>query len=125
MTLITAEQSPRFEPDPLTRIDGLASPTRGGVHDTAVWRVHLQPGASTPVHTLTREEVFVAVAGRAVASLGTETHEVAAGDALVVPPGVDFRIATTGETAFEAVCCLPVGGQAELDGRRFTPPWAE
>jgi len=55
---------------------------------------------------------------------GTE-HRVRAGDALVVPPGVDFSVAAAGDAPFRAVVCLPVGGQAQLaGGEPFTPPWA-
>ena len=46
------------------------------------------------------------------------------GDAIVVPPGVDFQIANDGDTVLRLLCCLPVGGQAVTADGRFTPPWA-
>jgi quercetin dioxygenase-like cupin family protein len=109
---------------------GLVAPSRGAA-ETSVWRVRLadtEPGAE---HTLDREEVLVALAGRAVASLDGEEHPVAAGDAIVVPPGVRFALRcdtpADGEPAgFEAVAVLPVGGRACLiGGEPFTPPWAQ
>ena len=30
-----------------------------------------------------------------------------------------------GDAVLRLLCCLPVGGQARLDGTTFTPPWAE
>lgn len=63
-----------------------------------------------------REEVFVAVAGRALA----------AGDALVVPAGRRFSLAHPSAEPFRAVVALPVGGRASMPGQApFVPPWAE
>jgi hypothetical protein len=51
---------------------------------------------------------------------------VRAGDAVVLPAGVDFSLAAAGAEPFKAIVCLPVGGQAALTGGdAFTPPWAE
>jgi hypothetical protein len=42
-----------------------------------------------------------------------------------VPPGVPFALAPAGDEPLRALCCLPIGGQAQLaDGEPFTPPWA-
>jgi quercetin dioxygenase-like cupin family protein len=65
-------------------VTGLASPSRGA-RDTSVWRVSLDPGSSSPVHSLTREEVFVALAGRGSARIGSDTHELNPGEELVPP----------------------------------------
>ena len=48
-----------------------------------------------------------------------------AGDAVVVPPDVNFEIAAAGPTPLRMVCCLPIGGQACVGDATFTPPWAE
>src|SRR5262245_65765624 len=124
MPHISSTQARIFHPDADIRVEALVSPGCGAT-DPAVWRVHLGPGAASPSHRLTREEVFVALAGRADATIDDETHRVAAGDALLVPAGADFRIATAGDEPFSAVCCLPVGGQGIVGDDRFTPPWAE
>jgi mannose-6-phosphate isomerase-like protein (cupin superfamily) len=121
--VIANQDAPRFELAG-THVVGLASPSRGA-RETSAWRLSLMPGASSPDHTLDREEVFVALSGRASATLDGDTHEVCAGDALIVPAGVAFTIATEGEEPFEAVACLPVGGSATVAGKTMTPPWAE
>lgn len=106
------------------RFTSLATPSRGST-DTSVWLVEIAPGAAGAPHRLTREEVFVVLAGRAEVSLGEEITGAGPGDAIVVPPGVPFALAASGEEPLRALCCLPVGGQAQLpDGDPFTPPWA-
>jgi len=109
---------------PGARFTTLATPSLGTC-ETAVWTVEVLPGADAVPHQVTREEIFVATAGEAVAMLDGTEHRVRAGDALVVPPGVDFSVAAAGDAPFRAVVCLPVGGQAQLaGGEPFTPPWA-
>jgi mannose-6-phosphate isomerase-like protein (cupin superfamily) len=106
------------------RFTSLATPTRGST-DTSVWVVEIEPGTTGTPHRLTREEVFVVLAGRAEVRLGDTVCHAEVGDAIVVPPGVPFALAPAGEGSLRALCCLPVGGQGQLaDGEPFTPPWA-
>lgn len=122
MPIVRNADAPRFDLPGLT-VCGLASPSRGA-RETAVWRLSLAPGAPGLPHRVTREEVFVATAGTAVATLDDAEHEVSAGDVLIVPAGVTFALANRGDTPFEAVAALPVGGQAVTADGTFTPPWA-
>ena len=106
------------------RFTSLATPSRGTT-ETSVWIVDLAPGTEGTSHRLTREEVFVVLAGRAEVRLGDTVSHAEVGDAIVVPPEVWFALAPVGTEALRAVCCLPVGGQGRLaDGEPFTPPWA-
>jgi len=110
---------------PGTRFTSLATPSRGSI-DLSIWQVEIAPGTAATPHEVTREEVFVVLAGRAEVSLGGERHEAGAGDVIVVPPDVPFAIENAGDVPLKALCCLPVGGQARLaDGNAFTPSWAE
>ena len=107
------------------RFTSLATPSRGST-ETSVWTVEIAPGSAGAPHRLTREEVFVVLAGRAEVSLGGVVSAAGPGDAIVVPTDVPFSLAAVGEEPLRAVCCLPVGGQAQLaDGEPFTPPWAQ
>src|SRR5579885_396420 len=107
------------------RFTSLATPTRGST-ETAVWKVEIVPGTPATPHSLTREEVFVVLEGRACVRIDGEDGQAGAGDAIVVPAGVPFELANGGETPLHLVCCLPVGGQGRLDdGTQFTPPWVE
>ena len=106
------------------RFTSLATPTRGST-ETAVWRVQILPGAPATPHSLTREEVFVVLGGRASVRLDGAAQEAGPGDAIVVPPDVELELASADDQPVELLCCLPVGGQARRDGTTFTPPWAE
>ena len=103
----------------------LATPSRGSL-DTSVWQVEIQPGTPATPHRLTREEVFVVLAGRADVRIDGQPGTAGPGDVVVVPVAVDFEIVAGGSEPLRALCCLPVGGQAQLaDGEPFTPPWAQ
>ena len=123
MSIIRNQDAPRFGEDGVS-VTGLASPSRGCATVSA-WRVVLAPGAGSPEHSLTSDEAFVALRGRARVELDGERHELGAGDCLVVAPERPFRIANDGPEPFEAVCCMAAGGQAVVAGQgAFPPPWA-
>ena len=104
--------------------DALASPSLGS-RETSVWRLRLEPDTPGVAHRVTREEIFVVLAGSATASLDGTAHPLAAGSTLVLPAGVELSL-ETGAEQLEAIVCLPVGGQGVIgDGEPFTPPWAE
>ena len=109
---------------PHARFYSLATPSRGS-HETSVWRVQLTASLATPTHRLTREEIFVVLSGTLRVELGGVVSQANPGDAIVVPKDTDVALSCYSEHA-EVLCCLPVGGQAQLqDGQLFTPPWAE
>jgi mannose-6-phosphate isomerase-like protein (cupin superfamily) len=122
MPLITADQAPVFELDGNV-VTGLAAPSRGA-NDVAVWRLRLIADNPSVTHALTREETFVVLTGTLTARFDDHEESAAAGDALVVPAGRRFSLVAEGGPV-EALCVLPVGGQAITDGAPFTPPWAE
>jgi quercetin dioxygenase-like cupin family protein len=124
MSIITAPTGPTHDIGG-TRFTSLATPSRGS-SETAVWQVEIDPGVPATPHSLTREEVFVVLSGAASVRVGTTSGRADVGDAIVVPPAVDFELANAGDGVLRLLCCLPVGGQARLDdGSAFTPPWAE
>lgn len=103
----------------------LATPSRGS-SQTSVWEVELMPGAPATPHSLTHEEVFVVLEGTATVVLDGVRGEAHTGDAIVVAPAVQVELTNETEGVVRMLCCLPVGGQAQLtNGTTFTPPWAE
>jgi mannose-6-phosphate isomerase-like protein (cupin superfamily) len=124
MPVIPGATAPTFSLPGLV-VTGLAAPSRGAT-ETSVWHLVLEPGAPGVEHSMDREEVFVAVAGHALATVGDEETALAAGDALVVPAGRRFSLANPSAEPFRAVVALPVGGRASMPGQApFVPPWAE
>jgi mannose-6-phosphate isomerase-like protein (cupin superfamily) len=107
-----------------TRFTSLATPRRGSA-ETSVWRAAIAAGTPPTPHRVTREEVFVVLAGRAAVTIDGIDGVASAGDAIVVPADTEFAVANDGPEELHLVCCLPVGGQAVADGTVFTPPWAE
>lgn len=124
MPFIDPASAPRFELHGAS-FTGLASPSRGAI-ETSVWVTTLPPKSSGVPHRLTREEVFVALEGAAVATLDGQTHELTPGCALVVPAHAELTISNPHDVPFRTVAVLPVGGQAIVGGNPpFTPPWAQ
>ncbi|MDX6265562.1 MAG: hypothetical protein QOD70_302 [Frankiales bacterium] len=124
MPVLTAPPAPTHELG-ATRFTSLATPSRGS-QDTSVWSVEIAPDTPATPHSLTREEIFVVLAGKAAVQIGQASHTAAVGDAIVVPPDVEFALANDGDEPLRLLCCLPVGGQARMvGGEPFTPPWAE
>lgn len=123
MPILTAPEKPTHSLHGAS-FTSLATPRRGSQH-TAVWRVELLPGSPGTPHQVTREEVFVVLSGRARVRLAEDVGEVTPGDVIVVPSDTPFELSAIGDEPMQALCCMPVGGQARLlDGTTFVPPWA-
>ena len=120
--LILAEHAPTFSL-PGIEFTGLAAPSRGAM-ESAVWLVTVAPDTPGATHQLTREEVLVALEGRARATVNGDVYEFAAGSALIVPAFTDFSLENPYASPFRAVAVLPVGGAAIVGTDSFTPPWA-
>jgi quercetin dioxygenase-like cupin family protein len=122
MPIISAADAPTFDV-PGCRFTGLAAPSRGA-SENSVWTIEVKAGSPGLPHSVTREEIFVAMRGRAELTLEGETQTLAPGDAAVVPAGAEFTLANPHDEPFAAVVVLPVGGEAVTAGGSFTPPWA-
>lgn len=124
MPIIRAAAAPTYNLHGLF-VTGLAAPSRGS-RESSVWRLRLPPGAPAIEHTVDREEIFVALAGRALATLDGQSSELDVGDTFVVPPGHPFSLATAAGETFEALAIAPVGVRATVPpGPPFAPPWTE
>lgn len=124
MPVLTAPASPTHHLEG-TAFTSLATPSRGS-SDLSVWSVEIAPQTPSTPHSLTREEVFVVLGGRAAVRIDQELTIAHRGDAIVVPSGARFELANDGDSTLRLLCCMPVGGQAQLpDGSVITPPWAQ
>jgi quercetin dioxygenase-like cupin family protein len=85
----------------------------------------MHPGAASPLHSLTKDEAFLVLHGRATFEVDGRRHELGPGDSISVPPEIAFRIMNEADESFEAVACMAAGGMGRLDGEEpFVPPWA-
>lgn len=123
MTVLTTADAPRHDLGG-SRFTSLATPRRG-TSETAVWQVEIDPGTPATPHSLTREEVFVVLEGRAAVRVGDRSGQAGRGDAIVVPAGVELELHNNGAGPLRMLCCMPVGGRAVVGDDAFTPPWAE
>jgi quercetin dioxygenase-like cupin family protein len=124
MPVVPAPAQPTHEAGP-ARFTSLATPSRG-TSETCVWEVSIPPATPATPHSLTREEVFIVLAGSAAVRLDGRADTARTGDAIVVPAGVELELANAGDAPLRLLCCMPVGGQAVVAGDEpFTPPWAE
>lgn len=118
-----ADRAPRFAM-PGATFTTLSSPN-SGARDNAVWHVRVEPGRPGAAHRISREETFVALAGKAHASIDGRMHDLVAGSALAVPAGALLTLANPGPEPFEAIAVLPVGATVSMgEAAPFVPPWA-
>jgi quercetin dioxygenase-like cupin family protein len=115
MKLIQPAEAPIFEL-PGLQVVGLAAP-RCGAKETCIWKIRLTPGAPAVPHSVTREEIFVGLSGRARATVEGVVSELGPGDVLVVPAHRLFSLEPLSEEPFEAMVAFPWAVR-----RRPTPP---
>jgi quercetin dioxygenase-like cupin family protein len=73
--------------------------------------VEIEPGMPPARHSMSDEEMFVVLDGRAAVRLDGGDHESARpGDAVVMPPGVRFEISPAGAETLRMMCCTPPRG---------------
>jgi mannose-6-phosphate isomerase-like protein (cupin superfamily) len=123
MTVIRADQAPRFEV-PGVAFAGLAAPSRGST-EVCTWRITVAPRlVSDQSHTLDRAEVFMVTNGALQVTEGGDL--LGPGDAAVVPAGTPIFVANPGDEPAEAYVAIAAGFTGKMaDGTAVgTPPWA-
>jgi quercetin dioxygenase-like cupin family protein len=123
MPVVTSQDAPVFDAGGGTVITGLAAPSRGA-RDVAAWRVRFAPDNPSPAHSLTREETLLVLTGSVTARFTDHAETAGSGDALIIPAGIEVSLVAADGPA-EAICVMPVSGQAVTEEGTFTPPWAQ
>jgi quercetin dioxygenase-like cupin family protein len=125
MTLsVVRATSMRRSETPNAIMTTLASPTQGGTKSVSAWRIVMHPGQQGPRHVFNREQVWHVLSGDADFVVSGETARLHAGDAVVLPAGVDRQV--TAVTATEIIACgesAAVASVAGEDQPRGTPSW--
>ena len=65
----------------------------------------------------------VVLAGRPRCAGDDDVTEAGPGDVVIVPPDTDFSPTNTGTKPLRVLACMPVAGQARIDGETQTLPW--
>jgi quercetin dioxygenase-like cupin family protein len=123
MPSIDNSDAPSFEMAGVT-FTGVAAPSRG-TSETSIWRARIVPGTPGLLHHMTREEIIIGTDGEGRVRIGDDTHIIRAGDAFAVPAFTEFTLECNGESAFEAMVVLPVGGRGVIGTQpAFRPLWS-
>jgi mannose-6-phosphate isomerase-like protein (cupin superfamily) len=87
----------------------LAGPATGNASNQSLAEATVPAGGTTAEHYhRTTEEVYLFTQGAGRMRLGDEESAVAAGDAVVIPPGVRHKLWNTGEEPLRLLCaCAP------------------
>lgn len=123
MSVVTAAENRRTE-TPNAVMTTLASPTQGQTAGLSLWRVSMSRDAEGPHHVFDTEQVWTVLSGTASVLVGEATHQLAAGDTVVLPAGVARRV--TAVEGFEALVAGHGGAVAQVVGEpdpRGTPAW--
>ena len=124
MPVIAASPTPTHDIG-TARFTSLATPSLGTT-ETSVWSVEIAPNTPATPHALTREEIFVVMAGVAAVTIDGVRSTARVGDAIVVPALTRFELTNASDGELRLLCCMPVGGQGIIgDDDPFTPPWAQ
>ncbi|MFD7550627.1 cupin domain-containing protein [Streptomyces sp. NPDC059816] len=122
---VVSESRQRTTVTPAGSMFALAGPSQGS-SELSTWRVALDGDASTPVHVIDREQVWMPLAGRFEAEVEGGVEQAGVGQALVLPAGAVRKLTAVGGAA-EALVAMVVGGRAVIPGSddRISLPWAE
>ncbi|MEU3098018.1 cupin domain-containing protein [Streptomyces sp. NPDC006967] len=122
---VVSESEQRTTTTPAGAMFGLAGPSQGSA-EVSTWRVELGADASTPVHIIDREQVWMPLSGEFEVEVDGKTEQVKAGQALVLSAGAVRQLKAVGGPA-EALVAMVVGGKAMMPGsdNKIPLPWAE
>jgi quercetin dioxygenase-like cupin family protein len=73
----------------------------------ALRRFIMEPGGGMPPHTNTVEHEQYVLRGRARIGIGSEIHDVRAGDVVFIPAGTPHWYEAGGTEPFEFLCVVP------------------
>jgi mannose-6-phosphate isomerase-like protein (cupin superfamily) len=81
----------------------------GYAPDGSLAIARVEPGVTTQLHSLTGlTEIYIVIEGRGLMEVDGNQFDIAAGDQVVIPPGVSQRVIVLGESDLRFYClCTP------------------
>jgi quercetin dioxygenase-like cupin family protein len=101
-----------------------ASPTLGPTDGLSLWQVEMEAGAAGPPHVFDSEQLWTVLAGELTITVDATPTELAAGDTVVIPAGVERQV--NARTAARLIVCGAGDAIVSVPGEeapRGTPPW--
>lgn len=96
-----------------------------GSSELCAWNLRIPPNQPGTAHRISREELFLVIAGTPRMSLDGEEFDLAAGDVAVAPAGSLLEVTNPGPRDSAIWVTAGTGLSATMaDGSRLTPPWA-
>ncbi len=97
-----------------TRLRELLHPDRDPVSIRCSLAIaRLETGGKSVPHRLKQSEVYYIIRGRGIMHIAEETREIAAGDAVYIPPGAVQWLENAGGDVVEFVCIVDPAWRAE------------
>jgi quercetin dioxygenase-like cupin family protein len=104
--------------EPVDAADGLRKAVlldeSDGTPTFAIRRFEIDPDSTVPRHTNAIEHEQYVLDGEYVVGIGDEEHVVSAGDALLIPAGVEHWYRNEGDDPGAFICAVP-NGDDEID----------
>jgi mannose-6-phosphate isomerase-like protein (cupin superfamily) len=106
MDVQSIDRVPAFTTKDGSEIRELLAHRNSCIAKQSLAEARLAPGQqTTPHYHLQTEEIYYILTGRGLMRLGAEEREVAAGDAIAIPPGQVHTITNTGGQTLKFLCC--------------------
>ena len=97
-----------------------------GSSQLCAWRVEVAPSTTGAAHTVSHEEVFLALTGSPIITLDGHPQPLSPGDVVFIPAGTTLRLDNPSDQAATLWVTTPVGLTARTpEGQTITPPWTQ
>jgi len=124
MEIVNHRDVPTFELQGNVMI-GVATPSHGA-QQVEAWHTTITPGAATPPHVHSAEEIVVILRGNGEIQVGDSRAAFNAPCTLIAPAAIPHQIFNTGSEPIEAVAAMPLGSSISTpDGNELALPWRQ
>jgi quercetin dioxygenase-like cupin family protein len=122
MPVARADENPIFQLGG-NRITGLVSPSRGS-SECILYRIDVPGGGRLPAHRHDHEDAFTLLAGSGNVHIDEASHEIGAGDSVVVPTGA-LHWVEAGPEGCTMIVTMLAGTLFIREDGASVPPWGK